>query len=648
MTAKILYNKNRDTAAREYLEKALALGGGRMAAGMARALGNILRERGDNYGAIRAYEQVLSSPYLSSQNDYAITSLVLGNIYTDIARGAPFNLAALRHTWPEATNAKAIFAVLPQLTSEVSAAVQKARGYYQGYVQRAAFDTHKTRGMRLVNALAEIPTTTAGLARRVAHICQEEGEIDLAIAVLKEVLDTKLSARDSLLLMNDLAELLASFGQKEEADAVWEQLVQRYPDDWRSQRAYARRLFTQGELDKSIEAFERASRLAPNNSDTYTILGFLYWQKGEGTKAVQSLQKSLSQNSGNLYSLYYISRIELERGNTAEAISYGERLLENFKRSMGQNYADDHLRALLLDTLALLARSCFRTGHITRCLEYAYEGIDLDKDNTYAFLALAGDVRVLQQKYDDAEQYYARAVQADPGNAIYRLKWAEAMLSSGKEAEAIHVLDKLYYQEILFTKRRELLLLYADALAKRGRNKDAARVLESLISEQAYSEAGYLALARLLTGDNQTGAALAVLERGIAYIKNAPLLKDALAWLLGTERPEELVRARQIAMENTLAHPGNVDFRATLGYILLRLGQSASATKPIKLEEAGRLARARPPHPALGSITQKAMHFYRAARYAEALETIAAGEGNHELMRTNRAAEKLFAYLLTK
>ena len=646
MTAKVLYNKNQDPAAQLYLEKALTLSP-RDPAGISQALGNILREHGDHYGAIRAYDRVLSNPGLASHNDYAIVSLIIGNIYADIARSAPFNLAALRHARPDSTNAKAVFAAIPEFTNEVTAAIQKARQYYEGYIQRANFDIHKARGRILVNALGSISTTSAGMARRVAGIFAEAGETEFAIAILKLALEgLPANARDARFAMNDLAELLAHIGQTEEANAVWEKLVKLYPDDWRSHRSYVRYLIAQGEYAKVIETFEQAARLSPRESDIHTVLAFLYWRQGASEKAVSALERALSLDAENLYALYYITKIELERANFTKAISYGDKLKENFKKSMEQNYADESVRDMFLDTLSTLARVAFRAGNITRCLEYTYEGIDLDRENRFAFLTLAGDVRILQQKYDEAEQLYARAVQADPGNASYRLRWAEASIFSGKDEQARSLLHDLYRRETQFTKRQDLLLLYADFLTKRGEERSAARVLENLIREQGYNQAGYLALSHLQSENNQEDKAIDTLERGITFIQNAPVLKDALAWLLANTRPEELPRARQLALENVTTHPDNIDYRATLGYIFLQIGQSASATKPMKLEETERLARVRQPRPVMGSTIEAAMIHYQCDRFVEALDTIAKGEGSRELARSIQAEENLFALLL--
>ncbi|MDR2734017.1 MAG: tetratricopeptide repeat protein [Spirochaetota bacterium] len=647
MIAKMLYNKSGDPAARHYLEKASTLTT-RDAAGIMRALGAILRESGDYYGAIQAYEKLLANPNLSAQQDYAVVNLVLGNIAAEIARNAPFSLAAFRHCYPEATNAEAIFAALPKLASETKAALEKARNYYYGYIHRTGYVLHKTRVQNLVNSIASLSASTAEMAHRVAGMAADAGENVLAMDILSLALDTRPGARDSALLMNDLAALLAANGRTDEATEVWEKLVAQYPDDWLSRRAYAKHLLSQGELEKVIDSFEKALRRNPSESDVHTMLAFLYWRQGAVDKAIQSLEKSLQLQNSNLYALYYILKIELERGNTIKAVSYGERLISNFKKSMEKNYTDPEVRDMLLDTLGILARAAFRAGSSSRCLEYIYEGLELDTENRFAFLAMAGDVRILQQKYDEAEDFYARASRADPGNFVLRLKWAEACKFSGRTDEAIRILEKLYSEETLFTKRQEVVLLLSDLLAKQGLQKKAIAVLESLIHEQPYSEAGYIALANLYSDNNQTKNAQAALERGISHVRRTPALKDSLAWLLANTQPEELQRARQIALENVAAHPDNIDYRATLGYVLMQLGESAQAAKPLKLDETVKLARKRPPRPVMGSTIEAAMAYYQSNRFREALDAIASGEGSQELASSDTAAEKLFALLMEK
>jgi len=646
MVAKILYNKNRDPAARLYLEKALGLANPRDAAEIRRALGRVLRDNGDYYAAAAAYEQALRGAF-PAQHDYALIHLVVGNIYADIARSLPFSLAALRHRRPEATSAGAILALLPELTGELTAAIQKARQHYNSYIQQSSFGTQKTRGQALANALDAIHTTHAAMSRRISAMCAEQGEAELAIAILRQALEAKPNARDSRLVTDDLAELLAQSGRRDEANAVWEGLAKLSADD-SLQRAHLRRLFAEGELDRAVEAFERAVRISPRESELHTLLAFLYWRQGAREKAIQALGRSLALDEGNIYALYYTFKIELEQDNIPKTVSAGEQVLRSFKKSMEQNYADVQIRDMYLDTLATLSRAHFRSGNVTRALEYAYEGIELDKEKRFGFLALAGNLRILQQKYDEAEDFYARAVEADPGNTSYKLRWAEACVFAEKQERALAILKELCDKETRFIKRQDVLLLYADLLAKRGEKKDAASVLKRLIREQAYNETGYLALSRLQAENNQEDDAIATLESGIAYIKDAPNLKDALAWLLCIARPDELIRARQIAMENVTTHPDTIDYRATLGYILLQLGQGAAAAKPIKLDEATRLASARPPRPADGNTIEAAMLYYRNDRFGEALDAIAGGEGSRSFMPTGEAAEKLFAALLER
>jgi len=180
MIAKMLYNKSGDPAARHYLEKASALTT-RDAAGIMRALGAILRENGNYYGAIQAYEKLLANPNLSAQQDYAVVSLVLGNIYAEIARNMPFSLAAFRHCYPETTSADTIFAALPKLANEAKTALEKAKNYYYGYIQRTGYVLHRVRVQNIVNALAGLSTGSAEMAHRIAGMAAAAGEDTLAM-----------------------------------------------------------------------------------------------------------------------------------------------------------------------------------------------------------------------------------------------------------------------------------------------------------------------------------------------------------------------------------------------------------------------------------------------------------------------------------
>ncbi|HPH03807.1 MAG TPA: tetratricopeptide repeat protein, partial [Spirochaetota bacterium] len=650
MTGKILYNKNRDPAAAQYLSRALAIPSPD-SAGIARALGGILRNQGDLDGAIKAYERLLAVPNLAGYHEYAIASLVIGNLHAEKARSFPRTLKDLLETWPACTNLQACLQTAPELSRFINDSINRARLAYQGYIQRSAFDTHKSRGQTMITLLSDIPSDQTAAIRRMALVQAQAGQTLLARQILHQTItNTRAGLQPSALriLMGDLADLLSREGLVNEANAVWADIMARFPNDWRSHHGHARYLFSLGEREQTIKAFERAIRLSPRDNDMRTALGFLYWKNRQPDLAVKALEESLALDEDNLHALYYMSRIELERGNLERAVTNGEHLVNRFKQAMGQNYADPRVRDMLLDTLATLARASFRAGSISKSLEYVWEGIDLDRENQFGFLALAGDIRILQNKHEEAEQFYARAVRSDPGNDLYRFKWAQAMAGCGKEEQAIRLLDELWKKSARFIRQQDVHLVYARILTQHNRRDDARLVLEDLVGNMPWLEAGYIALSRHLADDGKNTESRSILEKGLDHIKNAPDIQDALAWNLARLGGPALVRARNLAVENVRRHPQSVEYRATLGYILHGLGYPESAGRSAESALLDDAARKRQPAAETGTSIAAAERHFAARRWAQALDLIAAGEGSRELASSEKSVQAVFHLLLTK
>lgn len=81
-----------------------------------------------------------------------------------------------------------------------------------------------------------------------------------------------------------------------------------------------------GRLDKSIEAFQQANSLSPNNQDLLRELGIAFYLSGKLDQALQHLESlqelSLSREdrSEDLLSLYYLGRCYQERGDYEKAL----------------------------------------------------------------------------------------------------------------------------------------------------------------------------------------------------------------------------------------------------------------------------------------------------------------------------------------
>jgi predicted Zn-dependent protease len=222
------------------------------------------------------------------------------------------------------------------------------------------------------------------------------------------------------------------------------------------------------------------------------------------------------------------------------------------------------------------------------------------------------------------------------------------MAGSEKEEQAIRLLDVLWKEGASFIRQHDVHLVYAQVLARQGHRKMAQTVLESMVESMPWLESGYIALARKLADDGKLAEAINVLEKGLNHIRTAPSVRDALAWYLASRGKSDLTRARNLALENVTLYPNSVEYRATLGYILLTLGLPASAVTSADPATLHARASARQPAAELGTTIAAAERHFAAGRWDQALELIAAGEGSREIISSENAAQAVFRMILAK
>jgi predicted Zn-dependent protease len=82
-----------------------------------------------------------------------------------------------------------------------------------------------------------------------------------------------------------------------------------------------------GRLDKSLEAFQKAHSLAPDDLDILRELGIVYFFSGKLDQAIESFEKAQAlRPQGDALTLFYLGRSYQEKGDLARALSYFKRV----------------------------------------------------------------------------------------------------------------------------------------------------------------------------------------------------------------------------------------------------------------------------------------------------------------------------------
>ncbi len=90
------------------------------------------------------------------------------------------------------------------------------------------------------------------------------------------------------------ASLVARQGELEKAEALWKQVTEAAPNDWRAYVAQGLQLSFSQKYAEAVEAEKKAIAINPNAGPAYNMLGYSYLNLGDNAQAVEALKKYAS------------------------------------------------------------------------------------------------------------------------------------------------------------------------------------------------------------------------------------------------------------------------------------------------------------------------------------------------------------------
>jgi len=247
------------------------------------------------------------------------------------------------------------------------------------------------------------------LARRYKELAEAYNRtdyIDRAVSEYKQALEAD---PDSLFLRSELAELYSLSGHTAEGIAEAEDILKKDPDYPDAHRLLSRIYYhmldtTQGatgvpkeNLAKAIGHLEALMRVDPSDTDSILLLGHLYRVDNQPKKAEDAFRKVLQTDPGSKVGLANLAEIYIQNSEFEQAIEVLNKIPD----------AD-------------------MDSQLYGMLGYSYS-------------------QTLQ--YDKAIEIYEKVLSQEPDNNNIRRYYAEALLSSGKNAEARGELQKILKTE---------------------------------------------------------------------------------------------------------------------------------------------------------------------------------------------------------
>ena len=392
-------------------------------------------------------------------------------------------------------------------------------------------------GLVVLDALNKADASNQHMLILQARYAAQLEQFDEALALLDRVLEIDATLADVHIIK---ARILAAQGKQDQAMSLIAMVLMEQPDNDHLRLQYARMLVEQRKFHQAKAQFNLLLEQDPQNADILLSIGLLNIETGDLDEAATHLQHLVEIGQKEDVSNYYLGRIAQNREDHKIAISYylkvksGDYLFDAKLRIAGLfarlGRADEGLQQL-----EALAESQTSWPHRVRV--YLAQGEILASKKRYAE-ALEMYSRALQQKPDDADLLYARALIAEKVDRI-DITEADLLKLLSAEPENANALNALGYTLADRTERLEEARDYIKRAAELV--PDDPAILDSL---------GWVSY-RL--GNMQD--ALKWLSMAFEKLEDAEIAAHYGEVLWKNNRKEEAEKVWQIGLENNAEHP---------------------------------------------------------------------------------------------
>ena len=291
-------------------------------------------------------------------------------------------------------------------------------------------------------ALQAVPGDAEALLMQ-SRIQAMRGDIDAALSTAEQVIAGKADPRNALALKADL--LLYAKQQPDRASALYQQLIDGFPQFVPGYSGMLAILLGRGDLDKSASLIAKLQQFAPNAADSRYYEAQLGYQKKDYKAARDVLQQLLKNAPDNPRFLQLAGAVEFQSEAYVQATYYLNKALQEAPQ--------------LKFARRMLIATHLATHQPARALEVLPLGFN-DTSSDPELLALAGQAYLQSGDNKRAEALLARAAKLDPDSTTKRTSLALAHLNGGKSEQALGELRDIARVDEGATADSQLVALY--------------------------------------------------------------------------------------------------------------------------------------------------------------------------------------------
>jgi tetratricopeptide (TPR) repeat protein len=300
-----------------------------------------------------------------------------------------------------------------------------------------------------------------------------------------------------------LANLYFQNDQLDAAARYYRSSIAKFPDFRRAHKNVGLLLVQQGDFDGALEHLSRAVELGDRDGRNYGLLGYAYVNRENYLSAEQAYRNAILQNPETKDWKIGLARCLLAMERWPEAIALFDELI-------AANPDDSTYWMLQANAYLGLERPAAAAVNL--------EAVRMMGKAQHSSLVLLGDIYMTLGVPELAKSAYLEVIEIDRGAARFETarRAASLLVRTRSFAEAEEILDGIetrYAGKLTHDQELEVMTLAAKTARGQGREKEAAKILETIVERDGTRGDALLELAAYYRAQDDLERALFLIER---------------------------------------------------------------------------------------------------------------------------------------
>ena len=334
---------------------------------------------------------------------------------------------------------------------------------------------------------------------------QQAGDLEGAVTEYREFLKLR---PEATAIHSNLGAALAGLGRYEEAIPEYKIALKQSPSLESARLNLALAYYKMGRIAEAAKELEKIHAKDPSNKQATLLMADCYLRMGQDKDVIRVLEPEQQKYPDDLAIAYMLGtalihekRVEegqvlvdriLRNGDSAEAhlmLGSAKMNVQDYAGARDEFAKAEALNPNLPDVHVLYAEALVFTGDSDLSSKEFKDELAIDPYNFDANLQLGASAR-LEQNYDEARKYFARALETRPADPGVRYQQALIDIDQGKLDSARQTLESLVTESPQFTEAHVSLSLVYYRLKRPADGKREREIVQKLTAEAQAKQPG--------------------------------------------------------------------------------------------------------------------------------------------------------------